>query len=316
MVLDGIMKDIKKFCKNDDSCIFIILVLLGFLLCMLFNRDEGFLNYSFVADPKSQGNSEDLHQYGPADGEDKFGKPPTNDPKEPSQVEKPIGMVAQYPGPPSNGYMGINKEVELAKQGKQYQMKVLPNKEKLNRTESALMGEPNNKNTPGPIGVELGYQSYMQWASFGGPSSDMGPDKPMGQRSWNQGEKVEVKAATGVPEQNSTNVGGTEGKPEMLLVLFYAPWCGHSKNMLGGYDNVISKLNGTDMNGVKVTILKIDMDTEEGKKEAKKYNVDIKGFPTLYTFVKSNGNFVGQPFNPRDEAAIIDELQKRTKSLN
>ena len=41
------------------------------------------------------------------------------------------------------------------------------------------------------------------------------------------------------------------------------------------------------MNGVTLSILKVDMD--ENPKGAKPYNVDIKGYPTLYTFVEENG---------------------------
>jgi len=54
---------------------------------------------------------------------------------------------------------------------------------------------------------------------------------------------------------------------------------------------------------------------EANKEGAKPYNVDIRGFPTLYTFVEENGKLVSQPFSPRDEAGIVAELQKRTKSL-
>ena len=100
----------------------------------------------------------------------------------------------------------------------------------------------------------------------------------------------------------------------MKLVLFYAPWCGHSKNMLGDYDSVISQYDNKDMNGVTLSIIKIDMD--KNSEGAKEYNVEVKGFPTLYTFVEVNGKLVGQPFSPRDEKGIVGELEKRTQSLN
>ena len=319
MVFSGIMKEIKKFCKDDDTCIFIILVLIGFLLCMFFNRDEGFLNYSFLEDPHSLGNSEDLHQYGPADGNDKLGEIG----KAPSKVaqqgppEKPVGMMPQDPGPPKNGYATINDQVGLAKQGKQYQMDPLPTQGKLNRIDSSL--------DRGPVGVDLSYQSFMPFAQFGGPPSDMGPDKPMGPPAVPQipGHQAQPQAQPQAQVQGQESMGednqgpvGPSGKKQIELVLFYAPWCGHSRNMLEAYDKVTSDLNGKQMNGVNVVIKKIDMDTEEGKEEAKTYEVEIKGFPTLYTFVEVNGKKVGQPFSPRDVDGITSELEKRTQSMN
>ena len=247
MVFEAVMKEIKKFCKDDDTCIFVILVLLGFLLCMFFNRGEGFLNYSFIDDPKSQGDSEDLHQYGPADGDDKFGKEPT---KGPTQVEKTVGMIPQDPGPPQNGYAGMNKQVAIAKQGKQYQMEILPTQGKLNRIDSSL--------DRGPVGVELGYQSFMPWAQFGGPPSDMGPDKPMAQPR----AQPQAQPQAQVPGDQVAPVGpsGPSPKKEMKLVLFYAPWCGHSKNMLGDYQSVTDQYNNKVMNGITLSIIKVDMD--------------------------------------------------------
>tara|TARA_B110000285_G_C15136287_1_gene627185 strand:+ start:614 stop:1528 length:915 start_codon:yes stop_codon:yes gene_type:complete len=304
MVLSGVMKEIKKFCKDDDTCIFIILVLIGFLLCMFFNRDEGFLNYAFIDDPHSLGNSEDLHQYGPSDGDDKFGKAPTQVVKPTQPIEKPVGMIPQDPGPPHNGYAGINEQVAMAKQGKQYQMDPLPSRGKINRIDSSL--------DRGPMGVEMGYKSFMPWAQFGGPPSDMGLDKPMGEP---QGQQ-QVQPQAQVPGDQVAPIGpsGPSSKKEMKLVLFYAPWCGHSKNMLGDYDSVISQYDNKDMNGVTLSIIKIDMD--KNSEGAKEYNVEVKGFPTLYTFVEVDGKLVGQPFSPRDEKSIVAELEKRTQSLN
>ena len=309
MVFSGIMKEIKNFCKGDDTCIFIILVLIGFLLCMFFNREEGFLNYSFLEDPHSLGNSEDLHQYGPADGNDKLGEIGKAPSKMADQAppEKPVGMIPQDPGPPKNGYANINDQVGLAKQGKQYQMDPLPTQGKLNRIDSSL--------DRGPVGVELGYQSFMPFAQFGGPPSDMGPDKPMGPPAvpQMQGAQAQPQAQPLAQEsmgQDTQGPVGPSGKKQIELVLFYAPWCGHSRNMLEAYDKVTNDLNGKQMNGVNVVIKKIDMDTEEGKQEAKTYEVEIKGFPTLYTFVEVNGKKVGQPFSPRDVDGITSELEK------
>ncbi len=42
-VVDNAYKWIRKQCKGDDSLVFVVLLGLGFLLCMIFNR-EGFEN--------------------------------------------------------------------------------------------------------------------------------------------------------------------------------------------------------------------------------------------------------------------------------
>ena len=58
MVFNSVMKSIRDFCKDDDTCIFVILVLIGFLLCMFFNRDrdEGYADYPFGEPGKPMGN--------------------------------------------------------------------------------------------------------------------------------------------------------------------------------------------------------------------------------------------------------------------
>ena len=308
MVFGGVMKEIKKFCKDDDTCICIILVLIGFLLCMFFNRDEGFLNYSLIGGSQDSDDSGgDPHQYGPAEGD--VGREPTKGPPtvKPAgkTVEKPVGMIPQDPGPPKNGYSGINQEVVIANQGKQYKMEPLPSQGHLNQIGSSL--------DDGPQGVEEKYQAFMPWAAHGGPPSDMGPDKPMGQEQPMGQEKPMGQVQAHGQGDQVAPVGPT-GKKEMKLVLFYAPWCGHSKNMLEDYESVTSQYNNKEMNGVMLSIIKIDMDaTPEGAKE---YNVEVKGFPTLYTFVEVNGKLVGQPFSPREKGAIVTELEKRTQSLN
>ena len=50
--------------------------------------------------------------------------------------------------------------------------------------------------------------------------------------------------------------GSVGGKGEANLVLVYAPWCGHSKNMLGDYERVKKDYHGKEMNGYRLNILK------------------------------------------------------------
>ena len=84
------------------------------------------------------------------------------------------------------------------------------------------------------------------------------------------------------------------------FVKFFAPWCGHSKNMLPDYEKVKSEYDGKKINGKNVSIKMYNSDTE--KEKVKEYGV--KGFPTL--FVKENG--VRKPFPHRTYDKISEFL--------
>ena len=38
-VIDDMFQWVKKQCRDDETCVFIVLVLIGLLLCVLFNKD-------------------------------------------------------------------------------------------------------------------------------------------------------------------------------------------------------------------------------------------------------------------------------------
>jgi len=315
MVFDFAMKEIKNFCKDDDTCIFVILVLIGFLLCMFFNRDEGFADYPFGEPGKPQGGGEKHPQGG---GEKHIGRIPTQagkatdegvkaptDPNLPQigKAEELPGIKVRNPGDPINGRGSLGPKVLMARKGEQYPSKVLPNT-------GGISTEGSSLDPGGPMGVSMNYVSYFPYAKFDKePSSSLGPAFPTGEPGG--ADKQVATVPHGPPLADEGVVQGD--KKEMKLVLFYAPWCGHSKNMLGDYEAVIQQYDNTAMNGVTLSIIKVDM--AENKEGAKPYGVDVKGFPTLYTFVEVNGKLVSQPFAPRDTDAIVKELQKRTKSF-
>lgn len=322
MVFNSVMKSIRDFCKDDDTCIFVILVLIGFLLCMFFNRDrdEGYADYPFGEPGKPMGNNkkevEEKHDYGGIGREptkhaeiEESIEPPAN-PNMPqiAEAEKLPGLQPQNPGDPVNGLGTITDSVQMAREGKQYNSEILPNTGGIDVKGFSL--------DSGPVGVPLSYSMYFPYAKFkDGPPSDLGPQFPTG---YPQDKEREPNVPSVQPKDTmDMNVSQDSvvqvSKKNMKLVLFYAPWCGHSKNMLEDYDAVIQKYDNKEMNGVTLSIIKIDMDAN--KEGAKPYNVDIRGFPTLYTFVEENGKLVSQPFSPRDESGIVAELQKRTQSL-
>ena len=106
-----------------------------------------------------------------------------------------------------------------------------------------------------------------------------------------------------LPSKPKRITGGPGGKTADL-VLIYAPWCGHSKNMLEDYARVEKDYHGKNMNGHILNILKYS--SEEDSEEVKKRNV--KGFPTL--FFEKDGRREQFPHRTYDK--IVAGLQKLT----
>ena len=280
-MLDSIVNELKKVCKNDETCLFVILVLFGFLLCMFFNRNEGFLDFSYLDESDGE-----KHNYGPPDKDGDIGKAP----------EK-LGVQLNQ-NKPVNGYGPLEAKINMAKSGKQYKMGGFTQPGSLHKSDSSF-----------PMGYDWGGKGGYYFLD---QESTFGKDRPM-DKEIKQVAPVQKVAPQNIrqgPEKKIVSSGGTK---ELELVLFYAPWCGHSKNMLGDYESVTSQYNGNMMNDVKLSISKIDMDANPNA--AKEYGVEVKGFPTLYTFTKVNGRKVGQLFNPRKTEQIISELQKRTSAI-
>jgi len=64
---------------------------------------------------------------------------------------------------------------------------------------------------------------------------------------------------------------------KVTMVEFFAPWCGHCKNLAPEYKKLAKALNGI------IKIGAVDADQEANKPLAGKYGV--QGFPTLKIFV-------------------------------
>ena len=78
----------------------------------------------------------------------------------------------------------------------------------------------------------------------------------------------------------SANFTETINTHKHILVEFYAPWCGHCKQMKPEYGAAAKKLKRTHP---EVTIAKFDAVAEGAEDIAKEYN--IEGFPTMKWFV-------------------------------
>ncbi len=320
------MNEVKTFCKGDDTCLFLILVLLGFLICMFFSRTEGF--GSDIGELEKE-----LEQ----DIQKGIGKEPVD-----------LGMKMNKQEP-VNGYgYDIGNKYRIAQMGRQYRPHVFNQLEgKLDRQESGLpmpwakthhdflfvdgtsskfgfdrpldsdLGNirPNNEASPsnykgGPAVVE----GFTDGATMNGvqpasSSSTMATLDSISSSSKMLDQNKNVPQAASEDILKGDNVNG-----EFHVVLFYAPWCGHSKRMLPDFDSVIDSHHGKNMNNYKVHVVKVDM--EENPDGAKPYNVKVKGFPTTYSFVKKQGKLSeGKLFEPREKQSIIDEITKRVNEL-
>ena len=85
------------------------------------------------------------------------------------------------------------------------------------------------------------------------------------------------------------------------LVLFYADWCKHCKNIKSDWDSA-SKLVNRDDNIKMIKINCGDTNNREQKKIMEKYN--INGYPTI--LVLKNGKIVNSYDGNKDKQSFID----------
>lgn len=88
---------------------------------------------------------------------------------------------------------------------------------------------------------------------------------------------------------------------DTVLVMFYAPWCGHCKRLKPEYEKAAQLLAGNDP---PIALAKVDC-TEAGKETCGKFGVS--GYPTLKIF---RGGEMSQDYNgPREAAGIVKYLK-------
>lgn len=118
-----------------------------------------------------------------------------------------------------------------------------------------------------------------------------------------------------VQEFSDNDFSSRISSSETVLVMFYAPWCGHCKKLKPEYEKAASDLQGSD---TSIMLAKVDC-TESGKETCSKFSVG--GYPTLKIF--RNGQFSKDYKGPREAAGIVKYMKaqvgpssKELKSVN
>lgn len=118
-----------------------------------------------------------------------------------------------------------------------------------------------------------------------------------------------VLLASAYTEENNVLILTTEDFPSiikefpLILIEFYAPWCGHCKRLAPIYDEVATELKNA---GSPVRLAKVDCDAHPSVKGS----YSVQGFPTLLFF--NNGvevKYSGQ----RSKEFMVNWLSKKTR---
>lgn len=121
------------------------------------------------------------------------------------------------------------------------------------------------------------------------------------------GSSDPTESIEGILDLNPSNFDEIVGKEKGVLVEFYAPWCGHCKNLVPvlGQLGAAIKTSGTD----KVAIAKVDADahSELGSR------FSVTGFPTIKYFPA--GSLTPEDYKGgRDAESFVKFLNGKTKA--
>lgn len=103
-----------------------------------------------------------------------------------------------------------------------------------------------------------------------------------------------------------TNFSETIAKHDFIVVEFYAPWCGHCKNLAPEYEKAASVLSSHDP---PIILAKVDANEDSNKELSSEY--DVKGFPTL-KILRNGGKYVQEYKGPREADGIVEYLKKQS----
>jgi len=107
-----------------------------------------------------------------------------------------------------------------------------------------------------------------------------------------------------VIDLDATNFDSIIKENNLILVEFYAPWCGHCKKLVPEYEKAADELKGV------IAIAKMNADEENNRPVAARYG--IKGFPTLKVF-RNGGETVSDYEGERTAEAMVSFLKKQNR---
>lgn len=259
-VLKDLVNMVKKYC-DDDVCLMIVFVIVGFSLCYLFkDRISGFSNFA-IFDEESKKNEIKVNK-------DDVQFPGVKD-------EQPIGIQLREKKPEPTP--STKRALEVIAQKPPVEKRMIQQKYGLSVQDAMIFKPFDEVWNPGFMPLDMVFKNVQKsLGSIIDKEKTMGPDRPMG--------------SSGPSPSGPSPSGGSE----VNLVLVYAPWCGHSKRMLPDFERVESEFNGKTINGKTINIMKY---TDEDVDKVKEYGV--KGFPSL--FLEMDGNRESFPHRTYDK---------------
>ena len=268
-VLKDIVNMVKKYC-DDDVCLMIVFIIVGFSLCYLFkDRISGFSNFASLDEESDSDEAPKIESKG---------IPNTPDIPE----EQPVGIQLRERKPEPTP--STKRALELMSGKPPVEKKMIQQKNGLLVQDSMIFKPFDEVWNPGFMPLDMVFKNVQN--SLG---SIMGPDRPTGPTMGPDRPTGPVMMPQ--PPSQPSPSGGSN----VDLVLVYAPWCGHSKRMLPDYEKVKSEFDGKTINGKTVNVIMYNSDVDKDK--VKEYGV--KGFPSL--FIEKDGNRESFPHRSYDK---------------
>ena len=278
-LLKDIVNMVKKYC-DDDVCLMIVFIIVGFSLCYLFkDRISGFANFAPFGEE--------------GDSEQRELRVNKDDVQVPGiKMEQPVGIQLRERKPEPTP--STKRALEVMSGKPPVEKKMIQQKNGLLVQDSMIFKPFDEVWNPGFMPLDMVFKNVQKSiGSIMGPDRPtgptMGPDRPTGPTMGPDRPKGPVMMPQ--PPSQPSPSGGSN----VDLVLVYAPWCGHSKRMLPDYEKVKSEFDGKTINGKTVNIIMYNSDVDKDK--VKEYGV--KGFPSL--FIEKDGNRESFPHRSYDK---------------